>query len=161
MDRHRFSSHNLGDTRRIHGFSVANYYSGRLRIVTSLDIRRFGVAEWDYSRCAVAIDVSSTERIVVADPARYHGLTRSVNADDSRAVAAEILFCLSLHAKFSYGVTFIQYYGHRLRNPSWPEICTRIIDQKPFKGEQLLFLLSYFTRSFGKCRCLPASRRSN
>lgn len=89
VDRHRFSSHNVGDTRRIHGFPVPNYYPGRLRILASLDIQRSGVAEWDYSRCAAAVDVSSTERIVAAGPARDHGLARSVNGDDSRAVAAE------------------------------------------------------------------------
>ena len=112
VDRHRFSSHNVGDTRRIYGFPVPNYYFGRLRIMASLDILRFGVAEWDYSRCAAVVDVSSTECIAAAGPAHYHGLARSVNGDDSRAGAAEILFCLSLHAKFSHGVAFIQYYGH-------------------------------------------------
>ncbi len=45
MDHHRFSSYNVGDTRRIHGFPVPNYYPGRLRVVALLDIRRSGVAE--------------------------------------------------------------------------------------------------------------------
>lgn len=119
------------------------------------------MAEWDYLRCAAAVNVSSTERIAAAGPTHYHGLARSVNGDDSRAVAAEILFRLSLYPKFSHGVAFIQYYGHRSRTPLWPEICTRIVGQKPSQGEQLLFLLSYFARPFGKCRCLPASRRLN
>lgn len=58
VDRHRFSDHNVGDTRRVHGFPIPNYYVGRLRIVASLDIWRSGVAEWDYSRCAAVVDVS-------------------------------------------------------------------------------------------------------
>jgi len=127
VDRHRFSSHNIGDTRRIHRFPVPNYYPRRLRVVASLDIWRSGVAEWDYPRCTTAVDISSTERITAAGPAHYHGLARSVNGDDSRAVSIEILFRLSLHAKFSHGVAFIQYYGHRSRIPLWPEICTRTI----------------------------------
>ena len=46
--------------------------------------------------------------------ARYHSLARSVNGDDSRAVAAaEILLRLSLRAKLSHSVAFIQYCGHR------------------------------------------------
>lgn len=143
------------------GFPVPDYHSGRLHIVASLYIWRSGVAEWDYSRRAAAVDVSSTERIAAAGPAYYHGLARSVNGDDSRAVAAEVLFRLSLHAKFSHSVAFIQYYGHRSRTPPWPEICTRIVGQKPSQGEQLLFLLHQSTRSFGECRCLPTSRRFN
>lgn len=131
VDRHRFSSHNVGHTRRIHGFLVPNYYLGRLRIVAALDIWRSGVAEWDYSRCATAVDVGGTERITAAGPAHYHGLARSVNGDDSRAVAAEILFRLSLYAKFPHGFAVIQYYGHRSRTPPWPEICTRTIGEKP------------------------------
>ena len=161
VDLHRITKIKKNDTRRIHGFPVPNYYPRRLRIVASLDIWRSGVAEWDYPRCAAAVDVSSTERIAAAGPAHHHGLARSINRDDSRAVSSKILFRLSLHAKFSHGVAFIQYYGHRSRNPPWPEICTCTIGQKPSQGEQLLFLLSHFTRSFGKCRCLPASRRSN
>ena len=161
VDRHRFSSYNMGDTCRIYGFPVPNYYFGRLRIVASLDIWRFSVAEWDYSRYANAVNVSSTERIAAADPTHYHGLAKSVNGDDSRAGAAEILFRLSLHAKFSHGVAFIKYYGHCSRTPSGPEICARIVGQKPSQSEQLLLFLPHFTRSFVECRCLPASRRSN
>jgi len=161
VDRHRFSSHNVGDTRRIHGLSVPNYHPRRLRIVASLNSWRFGVAEWDYSRCAAAVDVSSTDRIAVTDPTHCYGLARSIHGDDSGAVAAEILFRLSLRAKLSHSVAFIQYYGHRSRPSPWPELCTRVVGQKPFQGEQLLFLLSHFTRPFDECRCLPASRRSN
>ncbi len=75
--------------------------------MASLDIWRSGVAEWDYPRCTAAVNISSTERITTAGPAYYHGLARSVNGDDSRAVSIEILFHLSLYAKFSYGVAFI------------------------------------------------------
>lgn len=71
VDCYRFSSHNVGDTRRIHGFPVPNYYPGKLCIVALLDIRRSGVAEWDYSRCAAAVHVNSTERIVAAGPAMW------------------------------------------------------------------------------------------
>lgn len=38
IDRHRFSSHNVGDTYRLYGFLVPNYYLGRLRIVALLGI---------------------------------------------------------------------------------------------------------------------------
>lgn len=107
VDRHRFSSHNVGNTHRIHEFPVPNYYPRRLRIVASLDIWRSDVAKWDYSRCAAAVDVSSTERTAAAGPAHYHELARSINGDDNRVVVAEILFRLSLHAKFSHDVAFI------------------------------------------------------
>jgi len=65
------------------------------------------VAEWDYPRCATVVNISSTKRITTAGPTHYHGLVRSINGDDSRAISIEILFRLSLHVKFSYGVTFI------------------------------------------------------
>jgi len=130
VDRHRFSSHNVGDTRRIHGFPVPNCHPRRLRIVASLDSWCSGVAKWDHSRYATAVDASSTDRITAASPAYYHGLARSIYGDGSGAVAAEILFHLSLRAKLSHGVAFIQYYGHRSR-PPWPELCTRVISQKP------------------------------
>ncbi len=75
---HRFSSHDVGDTRRIHGFPVLNCYPRRLRIVASLDSWCSGVAEWDHSRCAAAVDASSTDRIAAAGPAYYHGRDRWV-----------------------------------------------------------------------------------
>ena len=161
VDRHRFPSHNVGDTRRIHGLPVLNYHPWRLRIVASMDSWRSGVAEWGYSGCAAAVDVSRTNRIAAAGPAYYHGLARSVNGDGSRAVIAKILFRLSLRAKLPHSVAFVQYYGHRSRPPPWPELRTRVVGRKPSQGEQLLLLLSRFTRSFGECRCLPASRGSN
>lgn len=160
VDRYCFSSYSVGDTRRIHGFPIPNYHPRRLRIVATLDSWCSGIAEGDYLRCAAAVDVGSTDRVAATDPAYYHGLARSINGDHNGAVAAEILLRLSLCAELSYSVAFIQYYGHRSR-PPWPELCTRVVGQKPSQGEQLLFLLSHFTRSFGECRCLPASRGSN
>lgn len=107
VNRHRFPSHNVGDTRRIHELLLPNYYSRRLRIVASLNSWRFDVIEWDYLKCVVAIDVSSTNRIVVASLAHYHDLARFVNEDDNRVVVAKILFRLSLRTKLSYSVAFI------------------------------------------------------
>lgn len=161
VNHHHFSSHNMSDTCHIHRFPVLNYYSERLCSLTSLNIWHSSVTEWDYSRCATAVNVSSTEHIVAAGFVCYHRLARSVNEDNSWAVTAEILFHLSLHAKFSHSVTFIQYYSHHSRYPSWLEICTRTIGQKPSQGEQLLLLPSHFTRFFSKCRCIPAKWRSN
>lgn len=133
VDRHRFSSHNVGDTRRIHGLPVPNYYLGRLCIVASLDIWRSGLAEWDYSRCAAAVDVSSTERIVAAGPTHYHGLARSVNGNDNKLSLQKYYFVF-LFSKFSSRCCFHPVLRPSLKNSSmaqnlhphcWPETFPR------------------------------------
>ena len=161
MNRHRFSFWNMSDTRRIHELSVSNYYFERFCIMTSLNIRRFDVIEWNYLKCIVTVDVNNIEHIVIIDSARYHKLIKFVNEDVNRVITAKILFRFSFHAKFSHDVIVIQYYDHRSRNFSWFEICIRTVDQKSFQNEQLFFLLFYFIRSFDKCKCLFISRRFN
>ena len=81
----------------------------------SLNIWGFSVTEWDNLKCAVAVNINNIECIIVVDSAYYHEMIKSVNENDSRVVAAELLFRLSLRTEFSHDVAFIQYYNYSLR----------------------------------------------
>ena len=98
--------------------------------MASLDIQRSDVAEQNYLRCVTIVNISITKYIITTSPTRYYKLVRSINKDVSRAIVIEILFHLPFYVKFSYDITIIQYYGHRLGNPLQPEIYTRTISQK-------------------------------
>ena len=132
MNRHRFSSHNVSDTRCIYKFFISNYYSRRICIVTLLDIWRFDVIEWNYSRYIITINVNNIKRIIVVNFAYYHKIIKFINENDNRIVIAKLLFRLFLCTKFSHDVAFIQYYNYPLRSFLWFELCTRIVDQKSF-----------------------------
>ena len=158
---HCFASCHMGDTHRVHRFPLSDHYSCRFCIMAFLNRWRFSVTNWNYSGRAITIGANSIDYTITTDLVHSYQLAWSTNQGGSWAVAAKMLFYLSLHSNLSYSITVFQHHSDHSRSSSWLELYTHTVSQKFTEGKQLLFFLSHFARSFCECSCSLTTWWSN